>query len=145
MKWDSLFHHWETDKTQARQRKVDLRDIASSSVLGASSDTAGRDVFNTFTFGSSTVTLLRSVESSDSSVVNYESSSSVFTNQESFEFELLFGTGLLIGPVGSARFEYTSTTESFDVTTEELVRTRSVEATFEEPNVGDKLCIEVFE
>ncbi|CAK9053735.1 Apple domain-containing protein, partial [Durusdinium trenchii] len=106
-KWDALFEHWDNDREQALAdaNKVDLRGVVTGVVQDPDAS-----ALNRFTLGASELTVSRTVTMSDSSVLDYQSSSNVISNEEKYEFELLFGSGFIVGPVGGGSFEYSSST-----------------------------------
>mmetsp|Transcript_9072 Transcript_9072/g.13923 ORF Transcript_9072/g.13923 Transcript_9072/m.13923 type:complete len:859 (-) Transcript_9072:114-2690(-) len=139
-KWNALFQHWEDDRRQARNQKIDMRDV-----LGQDNNNISGDDLNTFTFGRSSVSIAQTTSSKDSSVLDYTSTSSLFSNKESYDFEALFGVQWIVGPVGGGSFEYTSKTKIIDSTSASISRSRKILANFVETDEGDKMCVELYE
>eukprot|EP00984_Skeletonema_dohrnii_P030152 scaffold21373_cov72-Skeletonema_dohrnii-CCMP3373.AAC.1 len=138
-KWSALFEHWHNDRQQAKNNEVDLRDLVGESG-------SGTDKLNTFTFGASTIgPLTRTTSTSDSSVTDYTSTGSVVTSNTNYEWETLFGSQFIAGPVGSTQLEFTSSTSNVNSKTEENGSSKTVSATFVETDAGDTLCVEVFQ
>lgn len=130
----SLFEHWENDRREARKRPV--------AVGGGVTGGGGPSRIN---YGAAGIELTRTVMMSDSSVLDYQSTSTIVTTSAQTSFEALVGVDFLVGPTGSAYAEVSAVSETLFSKTREEATTMNVVATFAENDRGDELCIDVFE
>lgn len=137
--WYALLDHWEADKQQAKNYPVDLQAMALRKVP------AGDVSFNRIVYGATRITLERSVIMSSSSLMDYQSTTSVMSGSKVTEFSALFGAGLIKGPTGSFTAEVATVTEQIFSKTRDESKTLTVTATLVEEDEKDVTCLEVYE
>ena len=137
-KWQALFGHWEDHRNQGMSNEVDLRGVINA----PSTD----DKLNTLTFDASTIgPLTYTTSSSSSSTLDYTSKGTVEITNTEYNWEVLFGSGFIVGPIGNTHFESTFSTSFINSTTKEKSCSKTVSATFVEKDSGDTLCATIYQ
>ena len=133
----ALLEHWKNDRLQARKHPLDVQTFTTNRL--------NSPAVNKFVYGASRVSLTRELSMSDSSVLDFQSSTTVLSNIVESEFQALFGTAFVVGPTGSVYKETTKVSESTFSKTREESTTMSVTTSLAEDDTGDELCLEVFQ
>ena len=139
--WNSLLSHWDTDRLQARSNPVNLLAPAEGSTIYQ----AGGTGVSRITLAQAGITMTKESEMSDSSVVDYQSTTTVHNLNAEANFELLFGAGGLVGITGSTFAEVTTVSESTFINTREQSNKISVSASFGAQGDGEEICLDVYE
>jgi hypothetical protein len=140
-KWSALLTHWEEDRSQAKNHPLDLRDLAGG--------TGGlnEEVLNRIVLTGGEVTLSSSRRLSESSILDYQSTSSVsgFKEEDYYEWAI-GGGGIVISPDNKKTTYETSTSKSrVERDDEETSNLMVVETLLAEDDGGDQICINVFQ